>query len=359
VLAGTPPSFLEDVHGLYYVNSVSSPLSADSSRASTLSASETPFAPPTRGMVLDRRYELRHLLGEGGMGQVWEAEHLGLGRLLAVKIVDARYKMLHERLLREARVLASIRHPAIVEVFDVGSSPLGPFIVMERLQATPLDEMVAKGPLGVHRTLQLFLPVLEGLQLAHERGIVHRDIKPSNVLVTSGESGVAPLAKLLDFGIAVSSADPRLTQAGAILGTPAYMAPEQVKSARVDARTDVWGVAVTMLEAMSGRLVFDGEDAPSIMAKVLTEEVERPRHVDAIDDALWAIFESALRKEPEHRLSSARALGDALAAWKKGGSGALQAGVSRAAGLLPSAANVGDLAPDSLDALIRARLGDA
>lgn len=325
------------------------PSPLDDPRASTLSAAEGAPPCPSRGMVLDGRYELLNVIGEGGMGRVWEAQHLGLARLVAVKLVDPRYQALHARLLREARVLASLRHPAIVEVYDVGTSPVGPFIVMERLDATPLDELIARGPLGVHRTLELFLPLLAGLQLAHDRGVVHRDIKPSNVLVTSAPSGTAS-AKLLDFGIAVTAADARLTQVGAILGTPAYMAPEQVRSARVDARADVWGVAVTMLEAMSGRLMFDGEDPPSIMSKVLTEDVERPRHVAAMDDRLWEIFAHALRREPEERLDSARALHDALEAWR---------GVSAPPRRSPETVGAAAPAEPSLDALIRARLGDA
>jgi serine/threonine-protein kinase len=128
------------------------------------------------------------------------------------------------------------------------------------------------------------------------------------------------------------------------------MAPEQVRSARVDARADVWGVAVTMLEAMSGRLMFDGEDPPSIMSKVLTEDVERPRHVAAMDDRLWEIFAHALRREPEERLDSARALHDALEAWR---------GVSAPPRRSPETVGAAAPAEPSLDALIRARLGDA
>jgi serine/threonine protein kinase len=310
------------------------------------------------GMLIDNRYLLTEPLGEGGMGEVWAATHRKLARSVAIKFVDARSGELTERLVREARILASIRHPAVVEVFDVAdSSELGAFVVMEHVGGEGLDALVAKGALSVRRTVELFIAILEGLSLVHAQGIVHRDIKPSNILV-DGER-----AKLIDFGIAIAAnTGGRLTQVGGIIGTPAYMAPEQVRAKTVDHRADIWSVAVTMLETMTGKTLFEGEDPPTVMAEVLRAPIKRPTLPTQLDDALWAILERAMKRDVEQRLQTAAAFRDQLKTWLAGAAPTLPQHVESARS--PSSSE----APSSrsnepgkmtLDALIRARLGDS
>ncbi len=245
------------------------------------------------------------------MGQVWTARHSGLGRRVAIKFVDAGSPQLEERLLREAQVLASVRHPAIVEVYDCGTGEeLGPYVAMELVEGETLSELIARGPLQAERAVRLFLALLDGLEALHRAGIVHRDVKPANLLVC-GEQ-----AKLIDLGIAyvARSGKGRLTQDGGVLGTPAYMAPEQVRAQGVDQRADVWAVALTLIEAITGEPVFDAPDPTAILAKVLTTPVARPPH-PAIDDALWSLLAQATEQDPAARLGSAVAFKRGLEEW--------------------------------------------
>jgi serine/threonine protein kinase len=267
---------------------------------------------------------------------------------VAIKFIEARGPELRERLLREARVLASLRHPAIVEVFDCGEdASLGPYIAMELFEGETLAERLESGPLSVVEAIRLFLPLLDGLASAHEKGIVHRDVKPANVLVRGG------LGKLIDFGIAyvVRAGAARLTLAGGIIGTPAYMAPEQIRSEPVDARADIWGLAVTLLESIAGRPVFDGADPVAVMADVLRRPAPRPLDVAGLDDDLWRIFERALCRSPADRFMSAADFGHALSGWLSARNPTVSSGHAASAASPASGS--------SLDSLIRKALWDS
>lgn len=304
---------------------------------------------PLAGDLIADRYRLERRIGVGGMGQVWRALHTGLGREVAIKFVDAHVPELRERLLREARILASLRHPAVVEVFDCGEAgSLGPYIAMELFEGESLAQRLDFGPIEVAAAIRLFLPLLEGLACAHRSGIIHRDIKPANVLVR-GEVG-----KLIDFGIAtvMRAGQARLTLVGGIIGTPAYMAPEQIRSEQVDARADVWGVAVTLLETISGRPLFDGPDPVAVMASILKDPARRPLAVAGLDDGLWQIFERALGQSVADRVSSVEELRTSLERWllSRGRTDAAYG----AAAVSQRRSNEG-----SLDSMIRKKLWDS
>jgi len=200
------------------------------------------------GLVLDNRYRLERPLGEGGMGTVWVGTQLALQREVAVKSLHSTAPAQRTRLRREALALAAVHHPAIVEVYDYGETAGGmPYVVMELVRGESIAARLDRvGAFSAEDAVILVLPLLEGLAVAHRAGVVHRDIKPDNVVLTAGPSGL--LAKLLDFGIArvERSVDGRLTTDGSFVGTPAYMAPEQMRGGETDERVDVWGMGTLL-----------------------------------------------------------------------------------------------------------------
>ncbi len=278
-----------------------------------------PGAARAPGDVIAGKYALRRLLGRGGMGSVWHAKNLTLGADVAIKLILPSLVSTEagERLFREARAAALLEHPGVVRVFDFGwSERQEPFIVMELLRGSTLGELLAaRLRLPAELAVQLFLPVAAALSFAHARGIVHRDLKPDNVmLVTTPQGPVTP--KIVDFGIAkLLHEDRPFTRAGAIVGSPQYMAPEQASGARdVDARADVWALCVVLYEAIAGFRPFerDGRRAPLAM---FVEEPLPPTEIGAGDDALWAILRRGLSVDVGDRWPSMLALGTALAEW--------------------------------------------
>ncbi len=200
------------------------------------------------GSVVAAKYRLEKLIGRGGMGSVYLATHVGVGRTFAVKLLQlesAEGEGGRERFLREARVAAAVGHPGIVDVFDVGETEDGiPYMVMELLEGESLADRLRKGRLPVASALEIASEVLAALGAAHEKGIVHRDIKPQNIFLKKLANGISQ-ARVLDFGIAkvMNSEASALTQTGAAVGTALYMAPEQATAQKdLDARADVWAV---------------------------------------------------------------------------------------------------------------------
>jgi serine/threonine-protein kinase len=219
------------------------------------------------GQVLAQKYRLLRRLGQGGMGVVWEAEHLALGSRVAIKLLDpvvSGHADIAERFLREARAAATLQCAHVVRVFDHDSSEGRPFIVMERLVGETLAERLDReGPMTPIQTFSIVQQLCLALTRAHQEGIVHRDIKPSNVFLTLGE-GQHEVVKVLDFGIAKHLADSRRTDPptgfGVVMGTPWYMSPEQAQGLReIDYGTDLWATGVLTFECLTGRRPFEHE----------------------------------------------------------------------------------------------------
>ncbi len=295
---------------------------AEGTRYSITQASGPP--PSVRyqpGVLLSGKYRLDALLGEGGMGAVWRATNLLLELPVAIKLIraDLDRSTLRARLQLEARAAAKLGHPAIVRVFDVGESEFGdPFIVMELLQGETLARLLTRGRLsGVH-AVQLLLPIIDALGTAHTRGIVHRDLKPDNVMIAVEDQHTQP--KILDFGIAKllgpQAADHKLTEAGAVVGSPDYMSPEQARGREdLDAATDIWSLCVVLYEAVTGGAPFSASNYHALLRAIVEDEPRSIVEQAAGDDALWLIIRRGLAKDRRDRFGSMLELGQALAAW--------------------------------------------
>jgi serine/threonine-protein kinase len=224
------------------------------------------------------------------------------------------------RMAREAQATATLGHPAIVRVFDHGTTAFGdPFLVMELVEGETLaDHLNREGKLNVVAAVQLLLPVLDGLRCAHERGVIHRDIKPENVLIARDPLG-RHQPKLLDFGIAKLEHQPavsRLTQVGDVLGSPEFMSPEQARGVPdIDARTDVWSVSVVLYELVTGMLPFKIKNYNALMQAILHEQPVPTVDRGVGDKNLWRVIVKGLAKSRDRRWPSMAALGEALAFW--------------------------------------------
>lgn len=270
------------------------------------------------GDVIGGKYRLYALLGEGGMGSVWRAKNTSLAADVAVKVIrSGATSDGADRLLREARASAKILDPAIVRVFDFGKSEKGdPFIVMELLDGEDLSAAIlSRGRLSPKRAVRVLLPVIRALAVAHGQKVIHRDLKPENVFLAKAPCGLQP--KLLDFGIAKvdQSASLRLTQTGALVGSPLYMSPEQARGEQVDYRADIWAVCVLLYEALTGKPPFHGENYNAVLYAVLSEQPRSLLETGLIDETLWSILQRGLSKEPAYRYSSMQELGSSLAKW--------------------------------------------
>ena len=235
------------------------------------------------GRVLAGNFRVDKLIGSGGMGVVFQARQLSLDRDVAVKVLLAPLAMDREalaRFQREAKSASNIGHPGIVQVIDMGYLKEGPpFMVMELLQGEDLRHAIrSAGTYGVNQAIPVILQICDALQAAHDKGIVHRDLKPDNIFLVPRKNK-APMVKLLDFGLSkIKTADKKLTNTGALLGTPNYMAPEQVRGeAEVDQRVDVYAAGVILYEMLTGEMAYDGPSIPSIFFKIMTEDPKPPR----------------------------------------------------------------------------------
>lgn len=273
------------------------------------------------GDIIANKYRLLRKIGEGGMGNVWLAVHTALETQVAIKLIrrEVNRPGAAERLLREARATAKLRHPAIVRIFDFGLTHRGePYVVMELLDgATLRDAMSGQRRLEPEAAVQLMLPIASGLAAAHARGIVHRDLKPENILLARDDFGqIWP--KIVDFGVAKMLRTPRSpNQTGAeLVGTPEYMAPEQALGLDgVDERADVWAFSVALYELVSGRYAFEGESLDDILREVLAKEVAPLETVSTACTELSAIVAKGMRKERDERFGSIAEIGAALARW--------------------------------------------
>jgi eukaryotic-like serine/threonine-protein kinase len=280
-------------------------------------------APPSRpavaghllGRTIGGRYRVRGVLGEGGMGTVFEAEHIALGRSVAVKVLRATHatpagsREAIRRFHQEARAAGAIGHPNICGVIDLGTLDDGsPYIVMERLIGETLaDRIASEGGLPFEDVIDILTQVLSGLVAAHEQQIVHRDIKPENVFLTR-RVGCRPLVKLLDFGVSKMTGLPVagarqedliLTRTGMVMGTPYYMAPEQARGERdLDARVDLYACGVILYEALTGRRPFTAANYNALLVQILSTA---PRLASELRPALPPSFDAVIGKAMAQR----------------------------------------------------------
>ncbi|MBK6579727.1 MAG: serine/threonine protein kinase [Sandaracinaceae bacterium] len=271
-------------------------------------------------VILGGRYRLLHILGEGGMGTVWAAEHQLLKKLVAVKLLlpQQLHGAARKRFEREARMAGSIGHPSIVKVFDLGHREDGaPYLVMEYLKGESLaDRLETYGALDVAECVTIMTQVLGGLAAAHEKGIVHRDLKPDNIFLARQDDGVTR-AKLLDFGVSKSLDENTLalTRTGAVIGTPYYLSPEQARGDQgIDHRVDLWAAGVVLYEMLTGQLPFIADNYNALLVKILMNAPVPPSRVrPSIPLEMEAIVLRALEQDREHRFPSAQVMLDALA----------------------------------------------
>jgi eukaryotic-like serine/threonine-protein kinase len=267
------------------------------------------------------KYELHQLLGEGAMGIVWKAYDTVLRRYVALKLLSSSFrktKDMQERFLREARAAGAIQHSNIVTVYDLGESDGQLFIAMELVEGRDLSDMIAlRDPLALERKLDITIEVLTGLHFAHQRGVIHRDVKPSNVRVMPDGR-----VKIMDFGIArLQKAD--ATGSGAIVGTPTYMAPEQITNGAITAATDVFSVGCMLYELLTYQRPFEAESIHGVLYQVLTTEPRPLRTVaPSIPASLERVVGKAMSKVPHERYESAGQMMSALQGIRSALSGA-------------------------------------
>lgn len=262
-----------------------------------------------QGTVLDDRYTLDRRIGSGGMADVWCAQDAQLGREVALKILHenfARDTEFVERFRREASSAAGLQHPNVVGVFDRGDVGGTYYIAMELVEGSSLRELIESG-ITIGEAVEVTRQILSAAQFAHERGIVHRDLKPLNVLIDPGGR-----VRVTDFGIARAGGS-EITRTGSVMGTAQYLSPEQAQGMDVTASSDVYSIGVMLLEMLTGRVPFDGENAIAIAMKQVSEPAPAPSSINpAVPAALDAVVLRALAKDPAERFASAKEMLEAL-----------------------------------------------
>jgi serine/threonine-protein kinase len=277
---------------------------------------------PEPGEILDGRYQLLRDLGRGAAGVVFEARHLFTGRFVAVKMVvpgprSAGVAELRARLQREGQALASIHHPGVVEVLDGGVMPGGEsYIVMEMLEGRTLEGLLAaRTRLSIQATVAIALQLCDALAAVHDAGIVHRDVKPANVILLRDRDG-RERVKLVDFGIAKmdQSHDDKLTGVGAVIGTPAYMSPEQLLAlGDVDTTSDVYAVGVTMFECLTGEMPYAGS-YPQVLLSATSDRPPPSVRAGApeVPQPLALVVDRAIAKARTSRFASMQEMATAI-----------------------------------------------
>ncbi len=258
-------------------------------------------------------YEISTLLGKGGMGEVWRAKDTKLGREVAIKTLPEEFARDADRLARferKAKLLASLNHPNIAAIHGFEEDNGTHFLVLELVEGDTLADRVKRGAVPVEESLKLALQIAEALEAAHEKGVIHRDLKPANIKVTPDDK-----VKVLDFGLAKAfegeavdanlSQSPTLsmaaTQQGIILGTAAYMSPEQASGSPTDKRADIWSFGVVLFEMLTGRQMFTGKTVSHILADVLRAEPEWSSLPANLHPRLRMLLERCLEKEAKDR----------------------------------------------------------
>ena len=274
------------------------------------------FTPGTRLGV----YEVNAPIGEGGMGQVYRAMDTTLGRQVAIKILPDAFASDPERLARferEARTLASLNHPHIAAIYGFEKSAGVHALVMELVEGEDLSQRIARGAIPFDEALPIAKQIADALEAAHEQGIIHRDLKPANIKVRSDGT-----VKVLDFGLAKAMepaagsspnlsmsptiTTPAMTQAGMILGTAAYMSPEQARGKTVDKRADIWAFGAVLYEMLTGRRAFEDEDVSMTLSKVLQREPDFDALPPSVPARVSQALRVCLRKDPKQRAGDIR-----------------------------------------------------
>lgn len=278
-------------------------VAAPASRPSALTTSLEP------GQILAQRYRVQRLLGKGGMGAVYLADDEVLGELVALKVISSAFaadeRAMVTRFRREAAAARKVSAPTVIRIHDLGEARPGLlYLSMEYFAGRTLSEVISqRGLVPLDDALDILKQIASGLEAAHQAGVVHRDLKPSNVLV--GERGAV---KIIDFGLATTAMADGLTATGTMLGTPHYMAPEQVRGKPVDARTDIYALGALAFHLVCGRPPFSGDNPIAIGFAHLSEPPPMPRQIRRdVPPAIEAAILAALAKSPDDRPSSARA----------------------------------------------------
>jgi len=277
--------------------------------------------------LLGGKYRIERSLAAGGMGQVVIAEHLDLGRRVAIKLLRrelVRDSKTAERFRQEAKIVAKLKSPHVVRVFDVGSLDDGtPYIVMEFLEGEPLNRFISRNaPVPIEQAVEIILQALDGIAEAHSAGVVHRDLKPHNLFVTSRVDG-ARVIKVLDFGISKVATEISLitdastggiTLPNEILGTPIYMAPEQVTNSKdVDGRADLWSMGVILREMITGKRLFQGASPSAVFANILRDPVpDLLTECSSVPAGLDDVLARILARDRDQRFSTAKDMATAL-----------------------------------------------
>jgi len=263
----------------------------------------------SQGSIVDERYRVLQRIGAGGMADVWLAEDQHLQRQVALKVLHSRFaqdREFVERFRLEAEAAAGLQHPNVVAVYDRGDVDGTYYIAMQYLQGRTLKELIDAG-LAPDEAVRLIRQVLEGARFAHRHGVVHRDLKPQNVIVDAEGK-----ATVTDFGIARAGVS-EITQAGAVMGTPHYLSPEQAQGQDVTAVSDLYSIGVMLYEALTRRVPFEGDSAVAVAMKQVAQAPQRPSTINPqVSPALDAVVMRALEKEPGQRFQSADAFIAAL-----------------------------------------------
>ncbi|MCA9800491.1 MAG: serine/threonine protein kinase, partial [Cyanobacteria bacterium HKST-UBA02] len=274
------------------------------------------------GKLLNDRYELADLIASGGMGEVYRATDLILKRVVAIKLLPGGFAGRDiQRLQREARVLGSLSHAHLVQIFDFGSSDDGrPYLVMEFLEGEDLERLIQSAPLSLSKVREIAFQILEGLAYMHSQGVVHRDLKPSNIFLVADENG-QEIVKIIDLGLArleetgsEEKDGQKLTRSGAAVGSPFYMSPEQVRSESPDSRSDIYAFGCLLFAMIAGRPPFVSDNPMATFEMHLKaappslEQVTGKMHPEGLED----LIATCLEKDPDSRFQSIPDLEEAL-----------------------------------------------
>ena len=278
------------------------------------------------GDVIDQKYRAIRLIGKGGMGSVYEGQHILVERRVAIKVLlpAPDQGRASARFAQEARAAGRIGNEHILDVYDMGSLPDGScYLVAEYLDGETLRQRINReGRMSPSAALPLVLELLDGLGAAHAAGVVHRDLKPDNVFLVGKKAGRSDFVKLIDFGISRfepldNSDGARMTTTGAVLGTPHYLSPEQARGRRgIDQRSDLFAVGVILYEMVTGEVPFKAESFNDLLFKIVLEPAPAPEEVVRdLDPAFSSIIVKAMAKDPAARYQSAEELSLALIRW--------------------------------------------